>query len=290
MTNFKDISSSHSTEQRYVNKRFVYLESEEDVQIYGERWFNNVGDKLEFVSAGVGASGGCTVVIADVERELGQGVDAYGIVDRDALKSCGKWDAFFEVDNTTFDALKPFGDRIIVLRRWEMENYLLEPEIIEKHVSNVEGRAPRALQQVMGELFEMSALVRVICGANICLNRSGYCELPAGFGRGHELQRVEQEVLTNLHNQFGDNAEALYQNELDLIDQFSVSSDEQSEERWCDLIRMIDGKRLLNHLVAKKRLKDEPRFTLAHLIRVEGRLPPELVGIIDELCGSTPYH
>jgi hypothetical protein len=44
----KDLESGNLAERRYVAKRYVYLESEEDVQILAERWFNDRGAKVEF--------------------------------------------------------------------------------------------------------------------------------------------------------------------------------------------------------------------------------------------------
>jgi hypothetical protein len=43
MARLKDLESGAVAERRYVAKRFVYLESEEDVQILGDRWFSDRG-------------------------------------------------------------------------------------------------------------------------------------------------------------------------------------------------------------------------------------------------------
>jgi hypothetical protein len=58
-----------------------------------------------------------------VNTERNKGITAFGIVDRDALMKEEKWELWWETDEQQFKQAKPFGDYILVLRRWEIENF-----------------------------------------------------------------------------------------------------------------------------------------------------------------------
>jgi hypothetical protein len=112
MGRLKDVESGEIAERRYVAKTFVYLESDEDVQILGVRWFNDRGAKVEFVPVGDDdQGGGCNEVLRKVEEDHANGVESHGIVDRDILASRSDWEAFFETDDDVFWARRPFGER-----------------------------------------------------------------------------------------------------------------------------------------------------------------------------------
>ncbi len=55
MTTFKDKSATEFAEKSYLSRVVVYLESEEDRLIIGDRWFYD--ENLEFRSAGDDAQG-----------------------------------------------------------------------------------------------------------------------------------------------------------------------------------------------------------------------------------------
>ncbi len=155
MASLKELESGDVAERRYVAKRFVYVESEEDVQILAERWLNDRGAKVEFQAAGDDFGGGSNPVITQVENDRLNGIDGVGILDRDSLAARSNWDAFFDTDDESFSARFPFGKWIFVLRCWEIENYLLHPMVIEAFLADEQGRSQRDESQVTEELFDI---------------------------------------------------------------------------------------------------------------------------------------
>jgi len=63
MGSFKKIQKNKDIDARYVRRVIVYLESDEDYQIFKERWFYDQGEFLEFQSADSGLGGGCGQVM-----------------------------------------------------------------------------------------------------------------------------------------------------------------------------------------------------------------------------------
>lgn len=166
MASLKEIESGDVAERRYVAKRFIYVESEEDVQILAERWFNDRGAKVEFQAAGDDFGGGSNPVISQVESDRRNGIDAFGILDRDSLAARSDWDAFFDTDDASFSARLPFGEWIFVLRCWEIENYLLHPRVIEAFLADAQGRSVRDEIHVTEELFGILCdLIPVVAGS-----------------------------------------------------------------------------------------------------------------------------
>jgi hypothetical protein len=203
MGSFNNIESSDQVERRNIAKRFIFLESEEDVQVFGGRWFFECGEQVEFLPASDGGKGGCNDVIARVESDRTAGINAWGVVDRDVLAARCDWDAFFDADDTSFAARKVLGDHVLVLRCWEMENYLLHPAVLEDHLADVQGRSPRHASILTKELFELVCDKLPILAANVILNSYGKKKLSALFGHGQDgiklldtiEKRIEQEGI-----------------------------------------------------------------------------------------------
>lgn len=59
MSSFKQIKDTQRVDDKYSGRVIVYLESEEDFQIFQERWFYDEGEFPEFRSADQGIGGGC---------------------------------------------------------------------------------------------------------------------------------------------------------------------------------------------------------------------------------------
>lgn len=182
MARLKDLDTGSAAERRYVAKKFINLESEEDVQIFSERWFNDRAERVEFLPAGDGdgdgGPGGCTRVVGRVTEDRQASIEAYGIVDRDSLAREGWWMEFLETDDAQFDASKPFGEYVIVLRCWEIENYLLHPVVIEEFLSDEQGRSGRELSVVLAELFDMLCCLIPITAADLILHCEGKRKCP----------------------------------------------------------------------------------------------------------------
>ncbi|MFI3119304.1 MAG: DUF4435 domain-containing protein [Methylococcaceae bacterium] len=109
----------------------IYLESTDDQYIL-RNWFStfNFYDKLSFESVSeTRGDGGCRLVLKKVENSP---LKAFGIVDRDILLADPDFQdsLWWEMDDAVFLSQKPYGEKIFVLHRWELENYLLHPQAL----------------------------------------------------------------------------------------------------------------------------------------------------------------
>jgi hypothetical protein len=197
MAAFKQLQDHEDIDNAYLHKVVVYLESEEDLQIFKERWFFDEGKKIEFKSVDTGQGGGCLQVINQVDKDRKRGITAFGIVDRDILMKQGMWDLWWEIDDQQFEQAKPFGDYILVLRRWELENYLLSPEELEIVLSDKEFRAARDINVVLEKLLEEAENLKILSAAMILSHKHGHA-FSTGFGLGKTGKALKDEVQHHL--------------------------------------------------------------------------------------------
>jgi hypothetical protein len=225
----------------------VFLESTEDVRIFSDHWFGHYQDKICFESAEDGANnggGGCNAVLRKVKEAENQQLTAYGIVDRDKLLGDDdKHDLFWETDDDKFHASSPYGQNIHVLRRWEMENYLLKPEAfkaeLECRISN--RSAPEITAGTLlnheDDLIKLTALSTVLSNKSITAPEEGYGRAKSGNGLHVELNNY-----LSPHNMTLESSEFL--NDTVRISAFA-NNEEDPEMRWDKLSRILDGKRTL---------------------------------------------
>lgn len=243
MPSFKEIESGNITSY-YTGGIKVFLESSDDLYIFQNIWFSDVLDKVRFesVSDEEGASGGCHKVVKAVDESNRQDISAFGVVDRDSLFSdqSPSKEIFWETDDDEFRRKQPFGDRVHVLRRWEIENYLLKPEAISKIVSDLQLREISSddvvveIASIEDDLVFLSAMV-LHCVANKKVTPSDK------FGSGKEGVDLKEVIERHLCVQ----SEGL-EGEIDKIRSFA--DNKLGHERWDSLNRVLDGKRCLNRL------------------------------------------
>ncbi|MBK1716522.1 hypothetical protein CKO27_02450 [Thiocystis violacea] len=274
MASLKNLESGDLAERRYVAKRYVYLESEEDVQILAERWFNDRGAKVEFQAAGDDLGGGCNRVIAQVDKDVENGIDAVGILDRDSLAARSHWDAFFDAADASCSNRSPFGERIYVLRCWEIENYLLHPVVIESFLADEKGRSERPEADVNRELFDILCdLVPVVAGS-LVLTSYGQRTLEKGFGLNQTFLGNYAQVAQQIESRLSPEAAESLDTCIEHIVGFGDAHHDRSTAHWLELIRGIDGKRFVVWLIHHYQLGKtrEIRFHLASLTRNRGVL------------------
>ena len=279
MARLKDLDTGSAAERRYVAKKFIYLESEEDVQILSERWFSDRAERVEFLPAGDGdgGPGGCTRVVGRVTEDRQAAIEAYGIVDRDSLAREGWWMEFLETDDAQFDASKPFGEHVIVLRCWEIENYLLHPEVIEEFLSDEQGRSARALSVVVDELFGILCCLIPITAADVVLNCEGKRKCPLGFGLGLSYWAIHANVCQHIEREIERGVAEELDDMIGQIISFSAGKGHRSLEHWLAQARIVDGKRLIFWLSNRYKLRaGDIRWHLARLTRDRGKIPEML--------------
>ncbi|MEN8219644.1 MAG: hypothetical protein ABFS56_25490 [Pseudomonadota bacterium] len=282
MASFKQLQENESIDNAYTNKVVVYLESEEDLQIIKERWFFDEGKEIEFKSVDSGQGGGCTQVINRVKNERDKGITAFGIVDRDALMREEKWELWWEIDEQQFKQAKPFGDYILVLRRWELENYLLSPEELEIVLSDKEFRSIKKIDVVIEDLLKKAEDLKILSAAMIISHENGHT-FPSGFALKKTGEELQKEVNNHLLNYISFKVSQQVTTYIQKIEAFAEGNTEQTRQRWERLNRLLDGKRTLQRLdLFKTRLGDR-RGDLARHIRINNNIDPELTAYVEEI-------
>jgi len=284
MPSFKQLQDNETVDNAYSGKVIVYLESEEDLQIIKERWFFDEGKELEFKSADTGQGGGCLQVINQVNKEREKGIPAFGIVDRDILMTQKKWHLWWEVDDQKFQETKPFGDYIFVLRRWEIENYLLGPKELEIVLSDKAFRSPRKDNEVVQQLLNEAENLKVLSAATILSSEHGQA-LNKGVGFGQSGQKLKDAVEKYLSNHLSPDICDKLSVYIQKIEHFAQGHTTQTIQRWERLNRLLDGKRTLQRLdlLHTREGKNDQRATLARHIRINNQIDPELKNYVEEL-------
>jgi hypothetical protein len=289
MADFADLAAE-SIGDRYRGGIKVYLESEDDVAIIGSKWFFALKDRISFESAGAGTpdnSGGCQLVRQRVSEARAQGLDAYGIVDRDILLADPSFQPhFWQTDDGKFAQAKPLGPHIYVLRRWEMENLLLHPRAIAELISNRNLAERKPLQSSISDalIAKEGDLICVTLLSTLTVSKNQVAP-KVGFGSHQAGQALEHTVKTHLNCAPNDFDEHRRQ-----IEAFA-GDETESLRRWDRLSRLLDGKRVMHRLpfiftgLAKADMTAE-RGHLADLIKNLGlvdQMEPGLAAFLQRL-------
>jgi len=224
----------------------VYLESTDDVFVF-KKWFGDLLSKIQFEPiSGEKANGGCGAIIKFFDEDSPDLTFAYGIVDRDVLLrniNSAKYpdcsDLWWNIDDKDFNSQHPFGEKIFILHRWELENYLLHPEALHKLLEN----------KTRGEtlLTSASEVAEKIIESELDLLA---VTLFSVSGKGPASMRYAQEksgddLWLEVHNiiksegKVNDYKERIMRFTEDKVDPV---------KRWDKLSRLLDGKRTMYRL------------------------------------------
>lgn len=226
----------------------VILESEEDVCIFRDHWFDQHQDKIRFESAEEGKSGGggCKAVLQMVENARNKQLAAFGIIDRDVLLADKKPDIFWETDDEKFHTAKPYGDYIHVLRRWELENYLLKPQAFSAVLAHRVSRPPaptvtsQTLLNLEDDLMDVTALTTFMVGKQYGSPSTRFSQSNSGQALRND---IENYLKTNLPGvDYGHLAA-----DRERIKAFA-ENEQEPENRWDKLNRAVDGKKAFDRI------------------------------------------
>ncbi len=288
MSNVQSFDSFEDDDQiaaHQLGLRRIVLEGKSDVELFREYWFTRLTEEFEFLSASdLGCGDGCMAVkeAVNVSRER-DGIPAYGFVDRDWLFREKKWDAMFSADGQEFLAAVQGNESVYTTLLWEVEAYLLEPDLIPElargHTNRGFGAAPtaaNALDIAVEELEHMLRAQRLFAVAH---------ENDKGYGDKHFLDR---------------DGDGLHQACDDELDQFATGRERAAEfeariqgildaapaskpDRIRYLLRYVNTKRFIHRLVRRLSLYPEIRGFLATVMHNAGRQPAELRQRLDEI-------
>lgn len=245
MPSFKDLSVEFDVGSLYEGGIKVFLESEDDLAIIRDKWFFNQKDALSFesVSDAGGGSGGCLKVIDRVRTFEKDGRPAFGIVDRDALlqDKVLRDTLWWESDDEQFAESRPFGDSVHVLRRWELENYLLHPAPIRQWLKDKLCSPNEPDLDAADLLNHENDFITLSCISPLAISKAKPSPNEQ-FGRGntgHALANVILEHLSASKEEMASHKSKI---------RAFAEENEDPEKRWERLNRMLDGKRVLYRL------------------------------------------
>lgn len=306
MPGYKDYQTASQLKQEFDDRVYIYLESRDDRQIIGMRWFKDDPElktgELKFIGADevIGAGGGgCQAVIRIVKDARNRDMNAYGIVDRDALQAPGLWDLWWEENDDVLQSKEPYGKYIRVLLRWEIENYLLDVEELEKVIADTEygGKKGKKIQsereleiavndflKFADELKEKSAATLIWHQDNLNHNTSKSERFPTGIGCNPVFsgKRLSKEIQTTLtHKGISNPADAI-KSEVAKIEFFDRPN-LPGLQRWERLTRLVDGKATLQYLGCQLKIPfNQKRGELARRMKDSEKVPKEIKKYISE--------
>jgi hypothetical protein len=293
MGSFKNIGKTVAEKYQGMGAITVYLESSDDRYLIGTKWFSNLKDRINFVSVSGDekrGDGGCKLVIERVKETRGQGITAYGIVDRDVLLGDPNFQEllWWEVDDNVFVTANPYGETIFVLHRWELENYLLHPNALEQlHKDKFRNVPPSLSPREIAELLIQNEkdLIAVTLFSSLHETNPIPGKKQADLRHSQTLTGVNlRENVKNetncTWNQFEDHEAKILQfaeNKLDAL------------ERWDRLSRLLDGKRVCHRI---EKLLFYEKFTieaemgiLASTIANQGLVDKNLTTWLNKIAG-----
>ena len=211
------------------------------------------------------------------------------MVDRDALLQCNNLELLWETDDEIYDDAKPFGKNIRPLQRWELENYLLDPQELENTLADSSKETSwkaRDKQIITDELLKHCDVLVPVMAANVLLHGTQNRSLDFGFSLNlKNRDETETVVQEQLSKKLGPNSSwsGTYYQCINKIEAFGEKYSTVSDERWDRLNRIIDGKRILKRIQHQYCLNEKMIYRLARGIKRENRIDPELIKMIQKL-------
>ncbi len=297
MSGFKKLKQPDKLALKQRGGAVVFLESEEDFQIVAKRWFFDEGEDVYFQPAdtyeqGPGG-GGCKAVIDLVVQARADGIKAFGLVDRDVLLSDQQWDLWWQEQDPDFLVARPYGEHIRVLLRWELENYLLDPDAMAAATNDASMTSAHTGQSIAAscliyaeELIDKSAAAVAATAANCTPPAAGFGCNPMTTGTALSaalLQHINGQTVADVSAEF-----SVHRQRISAFDSPAASP----ARRWERLTRMLDGKAALKYLGCCIRVPfDAKRAELARRMRETGAVPTEIRGYVEDFknaAGSGP--
>ncbi|MBF0621388.1 MAG: DUF4435 domain-containing protein [Magnetococcales bacterium] len=293
MGNFAKTSISKAINKQYSNRVILYLESKEDYDVFKERWYKDWGEWIDFkaVDTPKGGDGGSSQVYRQVEYDRENNTPAFGIVDRDAFLNDfifpDQMDqiSFFESDHSVFDNIQVLENHIKVLRRWEIENYLLHPDAIAKLIESCENNEGKcASNQASQCLLDFSDTAILLSAAILVLMKEKEKAFTDNFGRD-ATNNVERKkiIIEYLEKRDIKNIEDKLKEMIKRIHTFQREESCSEEARWNQLNHLINGKVFLTQFCHWLGFKDPRRLELAGRIRDDKLIDPEIQEFMDSL-------
>ena len=276
---FDDMDDEKQIAAVHLGLPRLVLEGKDDVRLFRQFWFQGYLDQVDFIEAAELVVGsGCTAVAAAVRKSREEdGITAFGMVDRDWLFKCGDWGKLFDPDDASFEASTVNGV-FYTTRRWEIEAYLLEPDLLAPVVRSYTKTAPRPeaeCQAALGRAVEESHAMLMTQAMYCASHTAGQRHPPMHLTQTtvDQLVQASDAILQNFVHPQGKVTAAAVDT---LVAQVLAHAPVPEDERWLCLLRFVDTKRLIARLQVRFGLVGDVRWHLAQLMASTGRRPHEL--------------
>jgi hypothetical protein len=278
MANFNDLPDTRALAHLHGDTIVVLVEGKSDVDFL-KRMFPGMDGDIRFEDAG-----GCTGVKRRLEVERTGNPKVYGLLDRDTLKREMRWDELFDVDNDNFRKTT-WSEGLYVLTRWEIENYLFDISALYRLFRNWRSNEFTDEEALLDRMIE-SALEELHITAGWCTaHKNGFRQenapspwVDAGTMEDQVRKWIARHAPTALTE---------YDGHLARVKLFDAGSGVGKRERLAALLRMVDGKRLLDRIKRWLgnigRNEDGPAFQLADNISSVPQRSDDLFEVMNAL-------
>lgn len=241
MADFKRIakklgSNAIHSEQQAGKK--IFFEAPSDAFLFKDYWFSELADRISFEPASEEdvESGGCNAVKQKVTSHNNQHrtEKAFGIVDRDSLLATNP-DLFYQADDSVFYQHN-FINNIYTLNRWEIESYGLGLDNIRQCVKDKtlsESPADSSFEQLQ------QTMVLQTCASTFATLKSKKPEMNPNETDCETIRKRLEQVFSVSQTDINE--------EQSRITAF-CDLEQDFEQRWFDLAKILDGKKVIGQL------------------------------------------
>lgn len=258
----------------------VILEGRSDVDLF-KSWFEDLQSEFDFIAAeDLARGGGCTAVQPAVRASWDQDIPALGIVDRDYLHRSHRWALMFAADPEAI-AEASEDPHVRIASLWEIEAYLLEPELINLWVGVQRNPQPATARE------RDTALSRAVEECEALLDATPF--LSSGHAGGQSIGdryffsdkadhirascRVALEAASPERQRV---AEAITAHVTDL----RAKAPANDADRLIYYLRYVDTRRLLARLEHRLGLNTDAHHALAVLMKERALKPAEFLTML----------
>jgi len=281
--NVAELQSFASADQFLAHARGlprVILEGRSDVDLF-KSWFEDLQSEFDFIAAEeIGPAGGCTGVQPAVRLSWDQDIPALGIVDRDYLHRSHRWELLFAVDHEAIADASEDPD-VAVASLWEIEAYLLAPELLSLWVGVTRSTPPASSAE------RAAALGRAVEECEALLDATPFFASGHAAGErfseryfhGDQAARIAEVCRTALEAAPADR-QATAEEIQDHVSALRAAAPAENADRLRFYLRYVDTRRLLARLEHRLGLNAHAHHALSVLMKERGLKPTEFEALL----------
>lgn len=237
MASFKDLGETTTLIHLHGDTIVVLVEGGSDVEFL-ERMFPGMKGEIRFENVG-----GCSHMKKRLHEERQLNPKVIGLLDRDALMREKRWEELFETDNDNFKAATTtWIEGLYVLTRWEIENYLLDLAAVSQ-LLNTFPVPDIPDEEALLDLMIITALAELHVTAGWCTAHTYEIAQHSGPKPCANTEELEGAVRRWLAPHL-----PLYEENLAKVKAFDPGEAAEKRKRLVELLRMVDGKRVVKRL------------------------------------------